>query len=126
MHDLRRLWLSIWIAALYAITVLVIPFVHRAPGPVAPFEPQEEFFALPDGSLPTLCLPSAPDGKHDPSSRSCPACTLLSLAGLVLTPLSLAQPAPAPRAVNATRRPCLYAPAPVSPAARPRAPPRLA
>lgn len=126
MHDLRRFWLRIWIATLYAIAVLVIPFVHRAPGPVAPTGPQVQFVALPDGSLPTLCLTAAPDGKHDPSSRSCPACTLAALAGLVLTPLSLAELPTAPRAVNATRPPRLFASAPVSPAARPRAPPRLA
>lgn len=126
MHDLRRLWLSIWIAALYAITVLVIPFVHRAPGPMAPSGPQVQLFALPDGSLPTLCLTAAADGKHDPSSWSCPACTLAALAGLVLPPLFLAEPPLAPRAVNATRPPRLFASAPVSPAARPRAPPRLA
>jgi len=83
-----------WVLALYALASLAMGFAHkRLEIPSTP--PDLSAYALPDGTLPVLCLtpkdgnPGAPSHVHAP----CQACLLTSAPGL---PPVLRNTVPAP------------------------------
>lgn len=75
---IERLLLRIFCAA----GLVMLGFAHQLPNASPSFDPhQVAAYALPDGSTPTLCLPSATDhvdhGGHHPSQAiDCEACRL--------------------------------------------------
>ena len=112
------------VAALYALAMLLLGFAHQ---PAALSRPTIDLsaFALPDGSLPELCLGSRDDTGAIVGVLVCDACLLVHGGGLLPTPVAL------PSRPGFTRLPLDKASAPVlsgrvAAAQRARAPPWLA
>lgn len=117
----RRQIPKLLIAALYGLAMLLVPLAHR---PVRQSVPDLSAYALPDGSIPSLCDGAGKsDGKH-PSTRSvCSACLLttapgLTVAGWSVTPPQAMPPASIGPTITHDRNEQRFATA-----SRPRAPP---
>lgn len=84
----------VWLAALYALAVVLVGFAHRTPAAVADPAVVSAAYALPGGITPDLCT-AAPDGGLDhAATRSCDACRIADAPGLeAQPPVPLLQPA---------------------------------
>ena len=94
--DAMRTGLTKWMIAvrmLCALAILSVGFAHRMPAALAaPALPSLTVYALPDGSMPVLCLPGTPDdsGKGKTfAGKNCEACRLAASMLLPEPPASL-------------------------------------
>jgi hypothetical protein len=73
-----------WVLALYALTAAVLGFIHVVPpGYPAPAAIYTADHALPDGTLPTLCITGADKGGSEHLQQYiCDACLLTAAPGL--------------------------------------------
>lgn len=69
-----------WVRILCVLALVMVGFAHKpVAAHAAPSTSEIAAYALPDGSLPTLCLGSDDsDGKNGMASRGCDACRLTS------------------------------------------------
>lgn len=80
LQGLRHSRASLWVAAFYALAVATLGVAHR---PVAPAAPTElAAYALPDGTLPTLCAHEDAQAPASVAPGGCDACALASAPGL--------------------------------------------
>jgi hypothetical protein len=79
-------WLLAFLAGLYVMVAAAAGYAHYAPAAAQELSPTLEFFRLPDGSLPDICLSThgKQDGTHDRSDKFplCDACRLTQQPGL--------------------------------------------
>lgn len=81
LRGLRHSRASLWIAAFYALAMATLGVAHR---PVAPAAATElAAYALPDGTLPTLCAHDDAQGPAGVAPQNCDACALASAPGLI-------------------------------------------
>lgn len=77
--------IRLWLVALYALSMAVVGFAHTSvPRSGQTSNVDLAAYALPDGSLPTICFnPATGDGdKPSAMAAPCDACLLTSAAGL--------------------------------------------
>jgi hypothetical protein len=113
----------LFVAILYGLVMALLPLAHQGSNLSRPDSIELAAYALPDGSIPLLCKAVGTNSDRAVDKSACPACTLLSLAGL-LVPLQKCTTGEILTA--ATELPCPDHRAPVTGAhnsARPRAPP---
>ena len=80
---LRQSRASYGIAALYALAMVLLGFAHR-PIPLQTVEPVSlAAYALPDGTLPTLCGHDDAQAPVKAAPGHCEACALASAPGLI-------------------------------------------
>lgn len=112
------------LALLVAVAAIALPFSHNRSR--AASTPDFSEYALPDGTLPVLCLPGSGQHKNDGSgSEPCSACRLAE-AIAALPEVALATVAPLLfqfRLTEPEPRPALYRDSKSAPQ-QPRAPPR--
>jgi len=92
---LRHCRANVWIVALYALAIATLGFVHKpvAPAASAPSAIEMAAYALPDGTLPDLCLTGHDQqGPQSAAAGHCDACALSHAPGLV-PPAQIALPA---------------------------------
>ncbi len=83
---LRQSRANLWVVALYALTMATLGFAHKPVAPVAGAHSAIEMaaYALPDGTLPDLCLTGHDqDGRQGAAAGHCDACALSHAPGLV-------------------------------------------
>lgn len=111
------------VAILYGLVMALLPLAHQGAELSRPGSIELAAYALPDGSLPLLCKAAGTSSDRAADKSACPACTLLSLAGLLVP----SQKCTTGEVVaSAAELPCPDHRAPVTGAhnsARPRAPP---
>lgn len=85
-RTLRARYVRLIVAALYALAMVGWGMSHAsASHQIERFDAAA--YALPDGSIPILCLSSDDhDGTHGAGSRHCPACSLMAAPGLPASP----------------------------------------
>jgi hypothetical protein len=78
--------LRAFLAGLCVIVAAAVGYAHHAPAAAQELSTTLEFFQLPDGSLPDLCLSThgKQDGTHERGDKfpSCDACRLTQQPGL--------------------------------------------
>lgn len=80
LQALRHSRASLWVAAFYALAMATLGVAHR---PVAPATTTElAAYALPDGTLPTLCAHDDAQAPASVAPGGCDACALASAPGL--------------------------------------------
>lgn len=86
---------AIWLRILCAIALVCVGFAHRMPVAIASPSPQElAAYALPDGTMPVLCITQEDGSAHKQGSladKSCDACRLSASTDLP-QPAVLAMP----------------------------------
>jgi hypothetical protein len=87
-HSLRRIDVAMRIICALALTLVVL-----AHNPAAGAQPDFSAYALPDGSLPSLCLPGADGGEELAGGAGCELCNLASVTVLPAAP-AVTWPAP--------------------------------
>ena len=94
---LRHCRANVWVVALYALAMATLGFAHKPAAPVAGALSAIELaaYALPDGTLPDLCLTGHDqDGPQGAAAVHCDACALSHAPGLV-PPAQIGLPAQA-------------------------------
>ncbi len=87
---------SLWIVALYALAMATLGFAHK-PVAASGLSPVElAAYALPDGTLPDLCLTGHAGSGEKALADHCDACALSHAPGLA-APSQTILPAPAMR-----------------------------
>lgn len=108
-----------------ALALLFVGFAHRPMAYAAPSSAELSAYALPDGSLPDLCLPGM-DGKgKNQGAEPCYACILVSGMALPLPAPAIGQPLAATSTIVFVWRPEAFQHHLFPPNAAPRAPPVL-
>ncbi|MEM9028747.1 MAG: hypothetical protein AAGC70_10310 [Pseudomonadota bacterium] len=107
---IRRSTGVVWLVALYALATLVAPWLHRSAANASP--PVDlSAYALPDGTLPVLCIGgnAASDTPHF-DTAICDACLLSAAPGLPASnAVAIAAPSDAGQRLSATSRSQLVA-----------------
>jgi hypothetical protein len=79
-------WLRGFLAGLYVVVAAAVGYAHRLPAAAQELSSTLEFFRLPDGSLPDLCVSTRgkQDDRHERADkfRTCDACRLTQQPGL--------------------------------------------
>jgi hypothetical protein len=79
----RQRGLRLWVIALYALSMAVVGFAHRGT-PASPSSGVDlAAYALPDGTLPTLCQDGETGKAPSVVSAACDACLLTAAPGLL-------------------------------------------
>lgn len=87
MKPMRHRKLSLLAAAAFLLAAVLNAYAFRIGNPGAQPQPAElAAYALPDGSLPELCLGSADKGGGQVRSVHCEFCRLIALSGLPAGP----------------------------------------
>lgn len=92
---LRHCRANVWVVALYALAMATLGFAHKPVASVAGLLSATEMaaYALPDGTLPDLCLTEhGQQGPQTAAAGHCDACALSHAPGLV-PPAQLVLPA---------------------------------
>jgi hypothetical protein len=114
----------LWVRFLSALALVLVAFAHR-PLDLGANVPDASAYALPDGSVPVICvtLPAEKGDPHASHALPCDAC-LIAAAIAVPTPIEIGAAVlrPAERVAFASAQPVFVRPA-FPPAAPPRAPP---
>lgn len=80
---LRQTRASHVIVALYALAMATLGFAHKPVATIAPSAIELAAYALPDGTLPDLCLTGHDQSNGGAIAAHCDACALSSAPGLV-------------------------------------------
>lgn len=93
LRGLRHSRASLWVAAFYALAMATLGVAHRQAAAATTIELAA--YALPDGTLPTLCAHDESQGPAGIAPNGCDACALASAPGL-FPPQQSWSSAPAP------------------------------
>ncbi|WP_346894255.1 hypothetical protein [uncultured Roseibium sp.] len=92
MKQFRDKQVRLIFTALYALALSLVAYAHKplvfdaTANSVSPAELAA--YALPDGSLPVLCLSGSPGGSSDGAvGATCDACLITSSPGLLVAPI---------------------------------------
>lgn len=91
---IRRLaWLRSGLVVLYGLAIAMLPLAHHANGSSSARTIRAELsdYAMPDGSLPLLCLSGKSDNRKNTSPMGCLACSLAAAPGLISPQITIAQ-----------------------------------
>lgn len=80
---LRQTRASHVIVALYALAMATLGFAHKPVATAAPSAIELAAYALPDGTLPDLCLTGHDQSHEGAVAAHCDACSISSAPGLV-------------------------------------------
>lgn len=87
LRRFRHTRASFGLAALYALALVLLGFAHRPPPAASDFRVDLAAYAMPDGSLPTLCGGAGDAGSgQSTASVHCEACALSAAPGLAGAP----------------------------------------
>lgn len=82
LGTLRQSRASFWIVALYALAVATLGLAHKPVVVSAPTAVELAAYALPDGTLPDLCLTGHAGSTEQALNSHCEACALSHAPGL--------------------------------------------
>ena len=108
---LRHSRANVWIVALYALAMATLGFAHKPVAATTLSAVELAAYALPDGTLPDLCLTGQ---SHEPTAAiagHCDACALSHAPGLV-APVQACLPAAIPTTIAFRIDPAGAPPAP--------------
>ncbi|HMN72017.1 MAG TPA: hypothetical protein PKA55_09140 [Rhodoblastus sp.] len=92
---LRHSRANIWIVALYALAIATLGFAHKPVAAPALTAAELAAYALPDGTLPDLCLTGHGQSPDSAVADHCDACALSHAPGLA-APAQVCLPAATP------------------------------
>jgi hypothetical protein len=124
MSMLRQVRLKAVVVGLYALAMLMLGFAPHQVGLVRAADAFLAAYALPDGSVPDLCLTSTGEPEEH-GGGTCEACRLTSAPGLVVVADGLAMPAETVLVRRVDAMTGLAIAAPVHGRAHPRGPPTI-
>lgn len=91
LGSLRQSRMNYWVVALYALAVATLGLAHKPIAPTALTAVKLAAYALPDGTLPDLCLTGHAGSTGQALGDHCDACALSHAPGVV-APLQVSFP----------------------------------